>query len=158
MAVCREVCDRIWKFRLANTGKIPLRNSDDPEESRLAQALAKLRMRAHGDIGAGTYPSMKQLTSDDADYLRNTLDKPCEASVSDPSDHAASKVREQCDQIWAFRLAHGGAIPRQRSDDAEEAKLGRCLCRLRMRELYDIAQGTNPGDKQAFALRSWISL
>ena len=38
---------------------------------------------------------------------------------------AYQEPRAECDQIWAFRLANCGAKPREKSDDAEEAKF--CL-------------------------------
>ena len=45
-------------------------------------------------------------------------------------------VREKCDKIWQFRLENAGAKPRRRSDDAEEAQLGRFL------DIGDIGEGT----------------
>ena len=107
-------CDQIWQFRLANAGKIPRRNSDDAEESRLARALAKLRMRAHGHIGAGTFPSMKQLSSVDAQYFHSTLHRPLTPRtnaksklINDPSDIAASRASNQ--NLGASRQEDGTA-------------------------------------------------
>ena len=47
-------------------------------------------MREQGDIGAGMHPCERQLSPDDAVYLRKMLDEPYEAHTSDPSDFAAS--------------------------------------------------------------------
>ena len=57
-------------------------------------------------------------------------------------------VRGKCDQIWQFRLENAGAKPRRRSDDAEEAQLGRFLDRLLMRAKGDIGEGRWPSDKE----------
>ena len=86
----REQCDQIRKFRLQHAGDLPKRKSVDVQESRLARVLSKLRMREQGDIGAGMHPCERQLSPDDAVYLRKMLDEPCEAHASDPSDFAAS--------------------------------------------------------------------
>ena len=91
----REKCDQIWKFRLAHAGELPKRKSEDALESRLGRVLAKLRMRRKGHIATGTHPCQKQLSPDDAQYLRQTLEKPCGARASDLSDPAASRARNR---------------------------------------------------------------
>ena len=57
-------------------------------------------------------------------------------------------IREKCDQIWQFRMANAGAKPRRRSDDAEEAQLGRFLDKLRMRAKGNIGEGRCSSDKE----------
>ena len=42
--------------------------------------------------------------------------------------------RESCDQIWKFRLAHAGELPKRKSDDAEESRLARVMAKYAMRE------------------------
>ena len=56
--------------------------------------------------------------------------------------------RHECDHIWQFRLENAGALPRQKSDDAEEASLGRLLARLRIRAEKPLGEGTKPSQKK----------
>ena len=59
-----------------------------------------------------------------------------------------TEPRQQCDEIWQFRLEHGGALPRQRSEDLEEKSLGQKLNRLQMRERGGIGRKKYPCEKQ----------
>ena len=56
--------------------------------------------------------------------------------------------RASCDQIWKFRLAHAGELPKRKSDDAEERRLARVMARYAMREKGYIETGTCPCHKQ----------
>ena len=85
----REQCDWIWQFRLAHSGAIPKRDSNDAEERRCAEFLRKLLMRRDKCVGEGRKPSDKRLTADEAAYLDDTLREPMQPS----SDRSRSPSR-----------------------------------------------------------------
>ena len=84
MAEPRQQCDQIWQFRLENDGAKPREKSDDAEEAKLGRRLTRLLMRERHDIGKGTRPCEKQLSSADKEYLRNTLVEPMPTATTLP--------------------------------------------------------------------------
>ena len=115
-STCRVACDQIWQFRLANAGAKPNPNSDNDEEASLGRRLARLLIREHGDIGEGKWPSEKQLSSADVDYLRNTLDKPVSIETTNSTArnvdelHFISGIRGVHSRGCSVNIASAGAI------------------------------------------------
>ena len=129
----REKCDKIWQFRLENAGAKPRQKSDDAEEAQLGRFLDKLRRREKGDLGEGTKPSQKKLSSADKEYLRNTLVEPMPtattAAVTGAGAHAApgaAAARNIGVKVLEWQASQGCQhIPNRYSHDLHEKKLGK---------------------------------
>ena len=112
----RLACDQIWQFRLANAGAKPRQKSDDAEEAQLGRFLDKLTRREKGDLGEGTHPSQKKLSSADKEYLRNTLVEPM------PTATTAATTADQLETIQGKKPTRGDNSDSGCTDlDAESA-------------------------------------
>ena len=162
-STARKIGEKVLKWQ-ASQGcqRIPTRNSHDEHEKKLAKSFQDVLRRRYGAIGEKS--CQQQLSADEIHFINGIpgvhsrgcvvhtdLQTKCRLSSSDLVDLQTwqrTRFRLACDHIWQFRLTNAGAKPRQRSDDAEEAKLAHHLNKLQMRAKGDIGEGTKPSQKK----------
>ena len=147
-STARKIGEKILEWQVSQgCQRIPTRNSHNEKEKKLAKSFQDVLRRRYGAIGEKL--CQQQLSADEIHFINRipgvhsgdcavhtnlqTKRRLSSSDLVDLQTWQRTPFRPACDQIWQFRLANAGAKPNWKSDNAEEASLGRLLARVLIR-------------------------